>query len=94
MDTNKHEFDRAIALMGPPTSRREQRALPGCDYGVVAVLVSNTETNGTGVRSGERLYNYCTTPYLRWRRPNSSTAAKRSFFVKSGHSFGVTYISV
>jgi hypothetical protein len=35
-----------------------------------------------------------TAPYLRLRRPKSSTASKRSFFVKSGQSFGVTYISV
>jgi len=74
------------------TNRAQKTAVVG--YGVVAVLVSSTKTSVTGIRRGQRLYNYCTAPYRRWRRPNSSTAAKRSFLVKSGHSFGVTYSSV
>ena len=83
MDTNKHEFDRAIALTGPHKRRAENAGPPVLRLPVVAVLAA-----------ANALYNYCTAPYRRWRRPYSSTAAKRSFFVKSGHSFGVTYISV
>jgi len=35
-----------------------------------------------------------TPPYRRCRFAKSSTAANKSLRVKSGHSFGVTYISV